>query len=154
LAGGAMNLYSEGVFLGVVARASYGHSPKSIVKLSGHFMLKSFIQSNRIRAEMSKKENCWEFMHCGREPGGKKADEIGICPVSTNPKYNGVNGGKNSGRYCWAMSRTFCKGKILGTFAKAYYNCLLCPFLLATSDEEGFFFVLQEEDLHKFPHLR
>ena len=149
-----MNLYSEGVFLGVVARASYGHSPKSIVKLSGHFMLKSFIQSNRIRAEMSKKENCWEFMHCGREPGGKKVDEIGICPAPTTTKFDGVNGGKNGGRFCWAISGTFCEGKILGTFAKELYNCLLCPFFQETSKEEAPYFVLHKEDLHTTPDLK
>jgi len=25
--------------------------------------------------------NCWEFMKCGREKGGAKATDLGICPA-------------------------------------------------------------------------
>jgi len=38
-----------------------------------------------------KKYNCWEFKKCGREPGGEKADRLGICPA-VNPNVAKVEG--------------------------------------------------------------
>lgn len=29
--------------------------------------------------------NCWEFMRCGREVGGKNTEKLGVCPVSPEP---------------------------------------------------------------------
>ena len=29
------------------------------------------------------KLNCWEYKKCGRQPGGDRAKEMGICPVTT-----------------------------------------------------------------------
>ena len=34
--------------------------------------------------------NCWEFQECGRERGGKKANELGTCPAATQFKLNGL----------------------------------------------------------------
>ncbi len=39
-------------------------------------------------------KNCWDFKSCGREQGGTKAAELGVCPaaaVGLNP-YPGFNG--------------------------------------------------------------
>ena len=30
--------------------------------------------------------NCWEVKKCGREPGGAKVAELGVCPASTGNK--------------------------------------------------------------------
>jgi hypothetical protein len=30
----------------------------------------------------AKKLNCWEVKKCGREPGGVKVKELGVCPAS------------------------------------------------------------------------
>jgi hypothetical protein len=33
---------------------------------------------------VSKKQNCWEYMKCGREPGGEKVAELGICRAAAD----------------------------------------------------------------------
>jgi hypothetical protein len=80
--------------------------------------------------------NCWEFMECQREPGGIKAGELGVCPASTNAGYNGLNRGINAGRACWAVAGTMCGGKINGTFAAMFKDCLDCSFHSLVKDEE------------------
>ncbi len=92
------------------------------------------------------KKNCWEIKGCGRQPGGGKVNELGICPAATEEGYDGINGGKNAGRYCWAVAGTLCKGEIQGTFARKFRNCLACPFYLEVEREEGRAFVLLLED--------
>ena len=44
--------------------------------------------------------NCWEFLKCGREPGGEKADRLGICPAAADVSFDGINSGKCGGRIC------------------------------------------------------
>ena len=89
-----------------------------------------------------KKLNCWEFRNCGREPGGKNAIEFGICPCAKKSDYTGVNGGKYSGRFCWAVAGTYCKGEIQGSFAKKFKDCVNCNFLKYVQEEEGRSFLL------------
>lgn len=83
------------------------------------------------------KTNCWEFKKCGREPGGAKAVELGICPASTEAKVNGLHGGKNAGRVCWVVAGTLCGGKVLGTHAEKEKNCVKCDFYNLIWKEEG-----------------
>jgi hypothetical protein len=83
------------------------------------------------------KLNCWEFKKCGREKGGAKAKELGVCPASTESRVNGTNRGKNGGRACWAISGTLCGGNVQGTFASKVGNCLKCEFYQLVGSEEG-----------------
>ncbi len=83
------------------------------------------------------KQNCWEFKKCGREPGGAKAKELGICPAAIETKVNGTNSGKNGGRACWALTGTLCGGKVQGTFATKLANCMSCEFYQLVGAEEG-----------------
>lgn len=83
------------------------------------------------------KQNCWEFKKCGREIGGEKEDELGVCPAAALQMHDGKNNGKNAGRYCWAVSGTFCEGEIQGSFAKKITNCVLCDFFQHVVGEEG-----------------
>lgn len=83
------------------------------------------------------KQNCWEFKGCGRQPGGAKVSEYGVCPASVTPGLDGVNSGKNGGRCCWALSGTLCGGKVQGTYAMKLGNCLGCDFFLLVRQEEG-----------------
>lgn len=92
------------------------------------------------------KKNCWEVKNCGRQPGGDKVSELGVCPAAIATEYGGINGGKNGGRYCWAVAGTFCQGEIQGTFARKLSTCLACPFYLRVQQEEGRFFVLLVDD--------
>ena len=83
------------------------------------------------------KQNCWEFKKCGREPGGSKVAELGICPVAVESRTNSVNGGKNAGRACWAVTGSFCGGVVQGTFASKLSNCMKCDFYNVVMNEEG-----------------
>ena len=82
------------------------------------------------------KQNCWELKKCGREPGGAKAAEMGICPAATDASSTGLNGGKNGGRICWAVTGTFCGGKVQGTFAQKRLSCMTCEFFSKVQAEE------------------
>ena len=74
------------------------------------------------------KLNCWEIKKCGREPGGHKAMERGVCPATSATSCNGINGGKNGGRICWAIAGTFCGKRVSGAIAQKLGNCKKCEF--------------------------
>jgi len=83
------------------------------------------------------KNNCWEFMNCGREPGGILVNELGVCPAAVEKKLDEINQGKNGGRSCWGVSGTMCFGYVEGSFAKKIGNCLQCEFFKVVQQEEG-----------------
>jgi hypothetical protein len=83
------------------------------------------------------KQNCWEFKKCGRQPGGAKVGELGVCAAATAPDHNGKNGGTNGGRYCWKVAGTLCGGKVQGAFAAKAVSCMACDFFKQTKQEEG-----------------
>lgn len=65
----------------------------------------------------SARMNCWEFMKCGREVGGAKAQELGVCPAYPD-----------HGRHCARLVGTLCEGEVQGSFARKFRNCWKCPF--------------------------
>jgi len=81
--------------------------------------------------------NCWEHKNCGRQPGGAKAAELGVCPVTTASRANGYNRGRQGGRACWVVSGSLCGGVVQGTFAQKMGNCMKCDFYVAVKAEEG-----------------
>jgi hypothetical protein len=91
---------------------------------------------NRIPRGCSMKLNCWEHKKCGRQPGGHKAEELGICPVTTYQKLDRAHDGKNAGRACWAIAGSLCGGKIQGTYAQKLHNCWRCDFMNMVKQEE------------------
>lgn len=82
------------------------------------------------------KLNCWEYKKCGREPGGAKVNELGVCSAATDRRLDGVHGGQASGRACWVISGTYCKGEVQGEFAKKFGECLKCDFYQLVKSEE------------------
>ncbi len=88
------------------------------------------------------KKNCWEFKQCGREQGGRKSHELGVCPASLDDRLKDVHGGRNAGRACWVLAGTLCGGKPQGTYANKYKSCQLCDFYRAVKSEEGMRFQL------------
>ncbi len=80
---------------------------------------------------MEPKLNCWEYKRCGREPGGRHVAELGACPAATEPRGEGVHGGRRGGRCCWMVAGTFCRRVEHGTF-----ECGQCDFYLKVADEE------------------
>lgn len=84
-----------------------------------------------------KKLNCWEIRKCGREPGGNRTDDLGICPAANAEEQDGVNHGRNAGRICWAVAGTFCGGKVQGDFAMKTASCMVCEVFKRIKEEEG-----------------
>lgn len=82
-------------------------------------------------------QNCWEFKKCGREPGGVKALELGVCPAASENKVYGINNGRFGGRVCWMLAGTLCGGQVQGTFATKLLNCKNCDFYKQVVEEEG-----------------
>lgn len=76
-------------------------------------------------------------MECGREPGGANADKLGVCDAASNSEFDGVNGGLNAGRVCWAVTGTLCGGRVQGTFAQKQISCMNCKFFKLVMKEEG-----------------
>ncbi len=89
----------------------------------------------------TKKLNCWQFKKCGRQPGGDRVPEFGVCPAARASSADCINGGKNGGRVCWIVASTMCSGEIEGTFAAKIGDCLGCAFYGHVLREEGQQFV-------------
>jgi hypothetical protein len=81
--------------------------------------------------------NCWEFKKCGREPGGTKVSELGICLAAGMEKSKGINRGEKGGRVCWALAGTLCGGRVQGIYAEKIASCVDCEFYSYVSRQEG-----------------
>ncbi|OGI02646.1 MAG: hypothetical protein A2Y25_03140 [Candidatus Melainabacteria bacterium GWF2_37_15] len=84
-----------------------------------------------------KKLNCWEFKNCGRQPGGAKVSEFGVCPAATDKSCDGTNNGRKAGRVCWSVAGTLCGGKVQGSNIQKVGNCLKCDFYKIVRQEEN-----------------
>jgi len=84
-----------------------------------------------------KKLNCWEYLKCGREPGGRNVGEFGVCEAASDKAFEGINHGKCAGRFCWAVAGTYCGGKKQGSFAEKLDNCTKCDFFKKVQSEES-----------------
>ena len=103
---------------------------------------------------MSQFLNCWEFNNCGREPGGNQSEKLGICPAAEDIDCNGLNGGKNGGRICWAVAGTFSGNGVAGTFAQERFSCISCNFFKVVDKETGIekFELLPPGRLYDYKH--
>lgn len=82
------------------------------------------------------KQNCWEVKSCGRQPGGSRTGELGVCPVTVETSLTGAHGGVNAGRACWVVAGSLCGGRIQGTYASKLNNCWRCEFMNKVKQEE------------------
>ncbi|MEK6582878.1 MAG: two-CW domain-containing protein [Nitrospirota bacterium] len=98
---------------------------------------------------MLKKKNCWEIKNCGRHEGGEHAQDLGVCPATTEKRLHGIHEGDNAGRTCWVVVGTLCKGEVQGSFAQKYKNCEKCEFYQGVRKEEGGRFMLSAVLLNK-----
>ena len=83
-----------------------------------------------------RKLNCWEFKKCGKEPGGAKSEECGVCPAATEAKLDNVNYGKNGGRACWGVTGTLCHKNKQLSFVHHVTECTKCDFYHLVNEEE------------------
>ena len=72
--------------------------------------------------------NCWEVQKCGREPGGARARERGVCPAAVDLALFGTNGGACAGRACWVVAGSFAPGGPSCVRARELPSCLVCAF--------------------------
>ena len=92
------------------------------------------------------KKNCWEIKKCGRERGGERSRELGVCPAAADTSIDCMNGGKNGGRICWAIAGTLCRGEVKGIFAKNEVSCTACEVFKQIQSEEGMNFTVWKFD--------
>ena len=71
--------------------------------------------------------NCWEFKKCGREKGGSKATDLGICPAY--PTH---------GQHCARVAGTLCGGEVQGSFAMKVSNCMKCDFYKSSHYDKSY----------------
>jgi len=101
-----------------------------------------------------KRLNCWEHKKCGREPGGARAAELGVCPAAADSAFDGFNLGANAGRICWLVAGTFCKGKVQGTYAEKRLSCRNCDFYKQIHTDEGTTYLQSEnESIFSVSHI-
>jgi hypothetical protein len=91
--------------------------------------------------------NCWEYKKCGREVGGSRIQELGVCPAAEDQLWDGVNGGTNAGRFCWYVVGTYCDGDVQGTFVAKYRKCVQCDFFLKVDLESGKKFIFTKQEI-------
>lgn len=92
------------------------------------------------------RENCWEYVYCGKGPDGTRCGEGKACPVVEAKSLDGLNHGTNGGRICWAYFASLAMtpenaGPRLAGDSKKFYDCLRCPFLNFVQTQEGDDFV-------------
>jgi CheY-like chemotaxis protein len=122
--------YTKALDLGAIECAE---KPKVFTRLA---KMAAAALTGQARDGKAPKLNCWEVMRCGREPGGAVSPGFEICPAATDAALNGLHGGKNAGRACWAVAGTLCLGKTLGTYVKEKQDCRQCDFFKKVRAEE------------------
>ncbi|MFC1746205.1 two-CW domain-containing protein, partial [Candidatus Riflebacteria bacterium] len=70
--------------------------------------------------------NCWEYKNCGREEGGAKAEELGVCPAYPD-----------HGQDCAQVAGTFCGGVVQGGSKDKIANCIVCDFYNSPHYDRG-----------------
>jgi len=90
------------------------------------------------RGPTKERLNCWEFMGCGREPGGPKASESGVCPAALDERSDGINGGRNGGRICWSIVGSAVSKTDVADRGRGHRFCTSCRFFRLVRSQEPF----------------
>jgi hypothetical protein len=86
---------------------------------------------------MVKRINCWEFMQCGKGPGGNGNSESALCPVARQSIAGGFNHGFNGGRICWLIADRQCNETLVCSPEQDSRSCDSCEFHARVKSEEG-----------------
>ena len=86
---------------------------------------------------MAKKLNCWEFKKCRSKHRGVLFADLDICPTLEATYANGLNGGNNGGRICWAIVGSFSSDQVQGKYSRDKFTCMNCDFFQLVEKEEG-----------------
>ncbi len=93
-------------------------------------------QSHHSRGVIMKKQNCWEFMKCGKGASRDGRRRKQTCPAALEERLDGVNEGKNAGRSCWVVSGTLGRNGNQGSIAGKIATCGGCDFFNLVMREE------------------
>jgi hypothetical protein len=107
----------------------------------------SLILQSRSRGPIPDRKNCWEFMACGKEEGGKRAGRLGICPASTATGLHAIHGGMNAGRACWTIEGTLCRKNSPESLGEKKAFCQSCSFYRVFLSEEHPHLIVSDEML-------
>jgi hypothetical protein len=94
------------------------------------------LAEDRAQARLSRRLNCWEANKC---PAFKRLNngETALCPTPASSLLDGIHGGFQSGRACWAIDETLCGGKRQGDASEKVIECGSCGFYETVRQEEG-----------------
>lgn len=84
-----------------------------------------------------RKLDCWEYKECGRQPGGERVSELGVCAAAGESRLDGHNDGTMGGRSCWVVPGTLCSGVACSSFDEKYPHCRKCDFFELVQLEQG-----------------
>ncbi len=99
----------------------------------------AIVIKNSLDHEKVPKLNCWQFMGCRFQDSenlvgaGRKCYE---CPAKSEQRFDGIHGGINGGRACWAVPHTLCYGGVQGNCEEKCGTCLTCDFYSTVAEEE------------------
>ena len=86
--------------------------------------------------------NCWEFMGCDRGPEAGESPTQHRCPAAWCRPADGINRGRNGGRYCWKVAGTSCRQGLYCSNVDTEGGCFYCQFFRLVRNEEAGDFVL------------
>ncbi len=69
-------------------------------------------------------------------------EKLGPCPAAMDVTCDGINGGENAGRLCWAVAGTSCAERLRGKPGQGTASCQECSFFRRVKYEEGCHFQL------------
>lgn len=86
----------------------------------------------------NRKLNCWEYQGCGLGPLSEDEAPRPVCSAALAEELDGVHGGTNGGRACWAIADTMCEGCEGMTVEEKYATtCRKCALHYRVEIEEG-----------------
>jgi hypothetical protein len=94
------------------------------------------LSEDRAHARLSQRLNCWEVNKC---PAFKRLNngDTALCPTPASSLLDGIHGGFQSGRACWAVGDTLCMGRRQGDPPTKIIECGSCDFYEYVRQEEG-----------------
>jgi hypothetical protein len=118
----AQQLQSTVAFFRIGNRSSITLPAHKVVRVTRSATKKSQL------IEMERTLNCWEFKKCGREANGARVNELGICPAYPD-----------NGTHCAQVAGTLCGGKVQGTYASKFANCIFeCDYYKSPYYDKSF----------------
>ncbi len=89
-------------------------------------------------------QRCWEFKKCGRQPGGSKAGELGVCPAAAEALTTGSHPERQGCLACWAITGKFSGEGVQGS-PERLGDCIRCDYLKQNESKDGLYDIIVRE---------